>query len=75
MPVDRTRGNGLKLLQESFRLDIRKNLFSERLVRYWDRFPREGMLSLSLEVLKERVHVVLGDRVSWALLVVGGFLD
>lgn len=33
------------------------------------------MESLSLEVLKERVHVVPGDRVSWALLVVGGFLD
>ena len=45
----------------TFIIHIRKNFFSERVVRHWKSLPWEVVGLLSLEEFKERVNVIVRD--------------
>ena len=60
---DRMRDNGFKLKQSRFQLDIRKEFFTVRVVRHWNRFLREAVDASSLEVFKASLDGALSNLV------------
>ncbi|KFO58685.1 hypothetical protein N302_05045, partial [Corvus brachyrhynchos] len=55
--------NGLKLKQGRFRVDIRKKFFTGRVVRHWNRLPKEAVDSPSPAVSKARLDGALSSLV------------
>ena len=60
---DRARCNGFKLKEGRFRLDIRKKLFTMRVLRPWHRLPREAVDAPSLEVFKAKLDGALSKLI------------
>ncbi|KFR15341.1 hypothetical protein N306_10883, partial [Opisthocomus hoazin] len=52
-----------KLRKGRFRLDIRKKFFTVRVVRHWNRLPREVVDDPSLETFKPRLDGALSNLV------------
>ena len=64
LPSDRATRNGFQFCQGRFELDIKKNFFSGRKMRCWNRMYRKVVESLFLGVFKNCVDVALRGMVS-----------
>jgi len=71
---DRKRGNRFKSKDGGSKLYFRKKFFTTRLVRHWNRLPREVVDALSLAVFKARLDGALSNLIYWkvSLPVAGG---
>ncbi|KFQ67008.1 hypothetical protein N335_11391, partial [Phaethon lepturus] len=60
---NRTRGNGFKLKEGRFQLDLRKKFFTMRVVKPWPRLPREVVDAPSLEIFQVRLDCALRNLI------------
>jgi len=70
----RTRSNGVKLREGRFRLDERKKFFPMRVMKHWNRLPREVVDAPSLETFKAKLDRALSNLkdLKMSLLPAGG---
>ena len=58
---DRMRANGFKMKEGRYRLYFRKKFFAARVLRHWNRLPREVVDAPSLSVFKARLDGALSN--------------
>ena len=72
---DKIRDKRHKLKHREFPLNIRKHLFTVRVMKQWNRLPREFVESPSLEIHKKHLNMILGNWLQVALFEQGVGLD
>jgi len=60
---DKTRGNGFKLKEGRFRLEIRKKFWTVRVVRHWQKLPSEVVAAPSMAMFEARLDGALSLEV------------
>ena len=60
---DRTMESAFKLTEGRLRLDVMKKSFTVRVVRHWNRLPRDVVDSPSLETIKVRLDQALRNLI------------
>lgn len=58
---DGIKDSSFKLKKSRLRMHVRRNLFTMRVVRHWDRLPRQTVAAPSLEVFKVRSDGTLNN--------------
>jgi len=67
-------GQGVKLKEGRFKLNIREKFFAMNVLKQWNRLPRQVVEALSLETLKPSLEGALNNLVylKMSLLTAGG---
>ena len=61
----RTRGHNLRLKGRSFKTEIRRNFFSQRVVNLWNSLPQKAVEARSLTVFQTEIDRFLINKEIW----------
>ena len=53
---ERTRGHSMKLMKESFRIDVRKYFFSQRVLNKWNQLSEDVVKAGTVNTFKRRLE-------------------